>query len=160
MERLIKFQINGKEIQIKTNPCKRLVEVIRDELDMTGTKIGCEIGECGACTVVIDGEAVTSCLVLISQVEGKNVETIEGMSETKIGAILQKCFIENGAVQCGFCTPGMIMSAYALLNKNPNPSKEEIKMAMSGNLCRCTGYIPILNSIEKAKEELHKCKNQ
>lgn len=156
MEKCIKFKLNGKDIELTTDPTKRLVNALRDDLDMTGTKMGCEVGECGACTVVIDGEAVTSCLVLAGQVEGKNIETIEGMSETKIGAILQKCFIENGAVQCGFCTPGMIMSAYALLKKNPNPTKDEIKIAMSGNLCRCTGYIPILNSIEKAKEELLK----
>lgn len=156
MEKCIKFKLNGKEIELTTDPTKRLVNALRDDLNMTGTKIGCEVGECGACTVVIDGEATTSCLVLAGQVEGKNVETIEGMSETKIGAILQKCFVENGAVQCGFCTPGMIMSAYALLKKIPNPTKDEIKNAMSGNLCRCTGYIPILNSIEKAKEELSK----
>lgn len=156
MEKCIKFKLNGKEIELTTDPTKRLVNALRDDLDMTGTKMGCEVGECGACTVVIDGEATTSCLVLAGQVEGKNVETIEGMSETKIGAILQKCFVENGAVQCGFCTPGMIMSAYALLKKTPNPTRDEIKTAMSGNLCRCTGYIPILNSIEKAKEELSK----
>lgn len=150
----IDFTLNNKHITLDTEPTKRLVDAIRDDLSLTGTKIGCEVGECGACTVVIDGEAVTSCLVLVGQVQGKNVLTIEGLSELEIGRILQKCFVENGAVQCGFCTPGMLMSAYALLNKNQNPSKEEIKEAMSGNLCRCTGYVPILNSIEKAKDEL------
>ena len=150
----IDFTLNNKHITLDTEPTKRLVDAIRDDLSLTGTKIGCEVGECGACTGVIDGEAVTSCLVLVGQVQGKNVLTIEGLSELEIGRILQKCFVENGAVQCGFCTPGMLMSAYALLNKNQNPSKEEIKEAMSGNLCRCTGYVPILNSIEKAKDEL------
>ena len=150
----IDFTLNNKHITLDTEPTKRLVDAIRDDLSLTGTTIGCEVGECGACTVVIDGEAVTSCLVLVGQVQGKNVLTIEGLSELEIGRILQKCFVENGAVQCGFCTPGMLMSAYALLNKNQNPSKEEIKEAMSGNLCRCTGYVPILNSIEKAKDEL------
>ena len=135
----IDFTLNNKHITLDTEPTKRLVDAIRDDLSLT---------------VVIDGEAVTSCLVLVGQVQGKNVLTIEGLSELEIGRILQKCFVENGAVQCGFCTPGMLMSAYALLNKNQNPSKEEIKEAMSGNLCRCTGYVPILNSIEKAKDEL------
>lgn len=154
MKKNINLKLNGKNITLYVNPASRLVDVLREDLALTGTKIGCEVGECGACTIIIDGIATTSCLVLVGQVEGAEVLTIEGLSELEIGHILQKCFVENGAIQCGFCTPGMLMSAYALLSHNPNPSREEIKNAMSGNLCRCTGYIPILNSIEKAKEEL------
>lgn len=154
MKKNINLKLNGKNITLYVDPASRLVDVLREDLALTGTKIGCEVGECGACTIIIDGIATTSCLVLVGQVEGAEVLTIEGLSELEIGHILQKCFVENGAIQCGFCTPGMLMSAYALLSHNPNPSREEIKNAMSGNLCRCTGYIPILNSIEKAKEEL------
>lgn len=154
MKKNINLKLNGKNITLYVDPASRLVDVLREDLALTGTKIGCEVGECGACTIIINGIATTSCLVLVGQVEGAEVLTIEGLSELEIGHILQKCFVENGAIQCGFCTPGMLMSAYALLSHNPNPSREEIKNAMSGNLCRCTGYIPILNSIEKAKEEL------
>ncbi|MBQ7743645.1 MAG: (2Fe-2S)-binding protein [Lachnospiraceae bacterium] len=150
MKKNICFKLNGKDISVYDSPSKRLVDVIRNNLNLTGTKLGCEIGECGACTIIIDKIATTSCLVTLGQIENSEVLTIEGLSKQDIGRILQKCFIENGAVQCGFCTPGMLMSAYALLIKNPNPSDEEIKIAMSGNLCRCTGYIPILNSIKKA----------
>lgn len=158
MTKEIKFNLNGKDIIINANPSDRLVDVLRNDLNLKGTKLGCEIGECGACTVVINGEAVTSCLVLAGQVENANVLTIEGLSELTIGKILQKCFVENGAVQCGFCTPGMLMSAYALLSKNQNPTEKEIKDAMAGNICRCTGYVPILNSIKKAQEELYQTK--
>ena len=120
---------------------------------LTGTKEGCGIGECGTCTVVVDGEAMNSCMVIAGQMDGKEILTVEGLSEIEIGAILQRCFIEEGAVQCGYCTPGMLMSAYALLLHNPNPTREEIKLAMSGNLCRCTGYAPILNAVARANRE-------
>jgi aerobic-type carbon monoxide dehydrogenase small subunit (CoxS/CutS family) len=127
-----------------------MLDVLRNDLGLTGTKEGCGVGECGACTVVINGDAVTSCLVVAGQMQGADILTIEGMSETQIGRVLQECFVEKDAVQCGFCTPGFIMSAYALLTKNPHPTREEIRKAVSGNLCRCTGYIPIVNAIEAA----------
>ena len=122
----------------------------RENLHLTGTKVGCGVGECGACTVVLNGEAVTSCLVLAGQMQGADILTVAGLSETQIGSILQQCFVDGDAVQCGFCTPGFLMSAYALLLHNPHPTREEIKVAVSGNLCRCTGYVPILNAIQAA----------
>ncbi len=146
----LSFTLNGKPCAVLTEPNKRMVDVLRNDLGLTGTKEGCGVGECGACTVVINGEAVTSCLVIAGQMQGADIMTIEGMSQTQIGHILQDCFVEGDAVQCGFCTPGFIMSAYALLLKNPHPTREEIRRAVAGNLCRCTGYIPIVNAIEQA----------
>ena len=156
MKRKLSFILNRKPYTIEADPCDRMLDVLRNDLALRGTKEGCGVGECGACTVVIDGEAVTSCLVLAGQMDGAEILTVEGLSETEIGSVLQRCFIENGAVQCGFCTPGMLMSAYALLQRNPDPTREEIKEAISGNLCRCTGYIPIVNSIEAAQKQLRK----
>ena len=123
MKKVITFTLNGKKYEILADPCDRMVDVIRNDLNLTGTKIGCEVGECGACTVVLNGEAVTSCLVLAGQMDQAEIYTIEGMSQKKIGEILQRCFMDYGAIQCGYCTPGMIMSAYALLEKNPNPPR-------------------------------------
>ena len=153
MKTEIAFRLNGTDYTIETDPGARMIDVLRDQLNLRGTKEGCGVGECGACTVVIDGEAVTSCLVSAAQMNGRDIMTVEGLSETEIGSILQKCFIQYGAVQCGYCTPGMLMSAYALLLRNQDPTREEIREAIAGNLCRCTGYIPILNSIEKARDE-------
>lgn len=152
MER-IQFQLNSKPMVLSSEPTRRLVDVLREDLDLTGTKEGCGIGECGACTILIDDEPVTACLVMVGQVAGKRVLTIEGLSDHEIGRVLQRCFTEEGAVQCGFCTPGMLMSAYALLCRNPTPTREEIRVAMSGNLCRCTGYVPILNAIERCSAQ-------
>ncbi|MEG1523400.1 MAG: (2Fe-2S)-binding protein [Clostridia bacterium] len=146
----LSFRLNGKPYTLETMPNRRMVDVLRNDLNLTGTKEGCGVGECGACTVVLNGEAVTSCLVLAGQMQNADILTIEGMSETQIGKILQDCFVEGDAVQCGFCTPGFIMSAYALLQKNHHPTREQIREAVSGNLCRCTGYIPIVNAIEQA----------
>lgn len=154
MKQTLSFTLNHKPCTIEADPCDRFLDVLRNDLSLRGTKEGCGVGECGACTIVIDGNAVTSCLVLAGQVDGADVLTVEGLSETEIGSVLQRCFIENGAVQCGFCTPGMLMSAYALLQHNPNPTREEIKEAIAGNLCRCTGYVPIVNSIEAAVKSL------
>ena len=154
MKQTISFTLNRKAYTIEADPGDRMLDVLRNDLALRGTKEGCGVGECGACTVVVNGAAVTSCLVLAGQMDGADIMTVEGLSETEIGAILQRCFIDNGAVQCGFCTPGMLMSAYALLQQNPDPTREEIKEAISGNLCRCTGYIPIVNSIEAAKKQL------
>ena len=146
----LSFRLNGTDYTVETSAEKRMLDVLRNDLGLTGTKEGCGVGECGACTVVLNGEAVTSCLVLAGQMQGADIMTIEGMSETQIGSILQDCFVEGDAIQCGFCTPGFIMSAYALLLKNPHPTREEIREAVAGNLCRCTGYKPIVNAIEQA----------
>lgn len=154
MKSNISFVLNRKAYSIQADPCDRMLDVLRNDLELHGTKEGCGVGECGACTVVINDAAVTSCLVLAGQMDGADIMTVEGLSETEIGSVLQRCFMDNGAVQCGFCTPGMLMSAYALLRRNPDPTREEIKEAIAGNLCRCTGYIPIVNSIEAAKKEL------
>ncbi|MPM72511.1 Nicotinate dehydrogenase small FeS subunit [bioreactor metagenome] len=147
---LLRFTLNGKPVALETAPNKRMLDVLRGDLSKTGTKEGCAVGECGACTVILNGEPVTSCLVTAGQMQGAEVLTIEGMSETLIGRVLQDCFVEGDAVQCGFCTPGFIMTAYALLLKNPRPTREEIREAVAGNICRCTGYIPIVNAIEQA----------
>ena len=140
--------VNGERLRLKIPPNLRLIDLLRDELRLTGTKEGCGVGECGACTVVVDGEAVNACLVLAGQCEGKEVLTIEGLEKNGDLHPLQKAFIEHGAVHCGFCTPGMIMSAYALLQKNPRPGEEEIARCISGNLCRCTGYKQIIEAVQ------------
>ncbi len=154
MKKTISFRLNQKSYVVEADPCDRMLDILRNDLSLRGTKEGCGVGECGACTVVLNGAAVSSCLVLAGQMDNADILTVEGLSETQIGSILQRCFIDNGAVQCGFCTPGMLMSAYALLLHNPDPSRAEIKEAIAGNLCRCTGYIPIVNAIEAANRQL------
>lgn len=148
----ISFILNGENVTVETYPNKRLIDLLREDLGMTSVKEGCGEGECGACTVIIDSEAVTSCTVLAPQVDGCNVTTIEGLSVNGELDRLQETFIEKGAVQCGYCTPGMILSAKALLENNPNPTKDEIKTALEGNLCRCTGYTKIVEAVEAAVE--------
>ena len=148
----ISFTLNGTSYQLKVAPNRTLLDVIREDLGYTGTKRGCEIGECGACTVLLDGKAVNSCLILAPQVDGKQVITIEGlMQEGKLHP-LQEAFLNADAVQCGFCTPGMLMSALSLFNTNPHPTDHEIKIAISGNLCRCTGYQPIVEAIKNYRD--------
>jgi carbon-monoxide dehydrogenase small subunit len=142
------FKVNGKEVTLKVGPKERLIDTLREQLGLTGTKEGCSIGECGACTVILNGEAVSSCLILTGQIGGSEVLTIEGLEVAGKLDPLQKAFLDYQAVQCGFCTPGMLMSAKALLMKNPHPSREEIKTALEGNLCRCTGYEQIIEAIE------------
>lgn len=154
----ISFNINGEDRDAEVSSNDRLLDVIREDLHLTGTKEGCGIGECGACTVILDDEAVGSCLVPALQADGAKILTIEGVEHSEVGAILQRCFIEKGAVQCGFCTPGMIMSSYALLMKNPKPTKQEVKVALSGNLCRCTGYIKIVQAVLSASAQLSESK--
>ena len=149
----IRFTLNGQKREMKISPNLTLLELIRDELGLTGTKEGCGIGECGACTVLLDGKPVYACLTLAPKVDGREIITIEGIGEEGKLHPLQEAFINHGAVQCGFCTPGMIMAAKALLDTNPSPSREEIKEAISGNLCRCTGYLQIVEAIEASKEE-------
>lgn len=145
----ISFVLNGEKIELKTKPNKRLLDILRDDLGLTGTKEGCSIGECGACTVIVNGKAVNSCLVLAGEVDGAEVITIEGIARNGNLHPLQENFLKYGAVQCGFCTPGMILSAYALLLKKKNPNEEEIKEAIAGNLCRCTGYKQIIEAIKQ-----------
>lgn len=148
----IRFILNGKEIEIETRSNKRLLDLLRDDLNLTGTKEGCSIGECGACTVIINGKAVNSCLVLAGEIDGAEIITIEGIAQNGNLHPLQENFLKYGAVQCGFCTPGMILSAYALLKKNPNPDEETIKEAIAGNLCRCTGYKQIIEAVKNTSK--------
>jgi len=152
----IQFNLNGKLHRIDVESRKRLVDVLRDDLNLTGTKEGCGEGECGSCTVIIDGKAVNSCLVLACQVRDKEILTVEGLAQNGELDPLQKSFLEQGAVQCGYCTPGMLMSAKALLMKNPNPTEKEIKDAIAGNICRCTGYNKIIAAIKDAAEDNNK----
>jgi carbon-monoxide dehydrogenase small subunit len=146
----LSMTLNGEPVTVQVKPSAMLVEVLRDQLELTGTKVACGVGECGACTVLLDGKPVNSCLVPALKAQGREVLTVEGLA--RLGELhpLQKAFVEHGAVQCGFCTPGMLMSAKALLDHNPNPTEEEVRMAISGNLCRCTGYAKIVEAILEA----------
>lgn len=148
----LNFWLNGEQTKVSIPMTATLLDVLRDYLGMTGTKRGCEIGECGACTVLLNGQAVNSCTVLALQAQGQKVETVEGLSEGGELSSLQQSFVEEHAVQCGFCTPGMLMSSTALLRDNKNPNEEDIRRAISGNLCRCTGYMPIIKAIKKESE--------
>lgn len=150
----IKVKVNGVDYKLDIKNDLRLIDLLREELKLTGTKEGCGEGECGACTVLLNGDVVNSCLVMAFQVDNKEIITIEGLSNENEIHPIQKAFLEGGAVQCGFCTPGMVLSAKAILDKNPKPSKEEIKESISGNLCRCTGYNKIVDSILLASELL------
>ncbi len=148
--------LNGESVTVEVEPFEILVDVLRDKLGLTGTKIGCNEGECGACTVIMDGQAVLSCLLPAMKAHGREVVSIEGLSCGDELHPLQQAFIEQGAVQCGYCTPGMIMSAKALLDENPQPNPDEIEEAIAGNLCRCTGYFQIVEAIEAAIESRSK----
>lgn len=155
MKTKISFFLNGSEVTVTIDGYYRLIDVLRRTLGLTGTKEGCGDGECGACTVIIDGQAVNSCLYPALEIEGKSVITIEGLrdSQNRLSTI-QQAFIDYGAIQCGFCTPGMIMSAKALLDSNQDPSEEEIRDAVQGNLCRCTGYVQIIEAVKQAAIQL------
>jgi carbon-monoxide dehydrogenase small subunit len=148
----ITFTVNGRVEERDVREDERLLDLIRDDLQLTGTKEGCGEGECGACTVLIDGKAIASCLVLAPQVDGKEILTVEGLAAGEELHPIQRAFVEKGAVQCGFCTPGFIMSTYALLTVNTDPSDEEIMAALEGNLCRCTGYAKILDAVRYAAQ--------
>lgn len=148
----IEFLFNGKEVCVEAEPTDRLLDVIRQILQKKGTKEGCGVGACGACTVIMNGKTVNSCITPVCQANGAQIVTIEGLSEDELANTIKECFVEEGAVQCGFCTPGMVLSAYVLLKKKSHPSIEEIKNGLSGNLCRCTGYIPIINAVKLAVE--------
>ena len=146
----LEMTVNGRSVEVLVKPSWTLLYVLREELRLTGTKKGCEQGDCGACTVLLDGQAVNACLVLALQAMGKSVQTIEGLGTAEDLHPLQRSFLENGAVQCGFCTPGTLMSAAALLKDNPAPNLQEIRVGISGNLCRCTGYTKIIRAIQEA----------
>jgi carbon-monoxide dehydrogenase small subunit len=147
MKRVMKLHVNGDEFEVLTEVHKTLLEVLREDLGLIGTKRGCDLGACGACTVLIEGKPHLSCLTLAADVQGKKVITIEGLTQDGELHPLQKAFIEKGAIQCGFCTPGMIMTAKAFLDEHPHPSEKEVKKTISGNLCRCTGYVKIVEAI-------------
>lgn len=151
---ILSFTVNGTQQDVLIEPNKTLLEVLRDDLGLTGSKEGCGTGDCGACTVLLDGRPVTSCLVLAPEAQGRSVTTIEGIGGNGGLHPIQQAFIEFGGLQCGICTPGMIMSAYALLQRNPNPNEQEIRYAIAGNLCRCTGYDKIVRAIEAARDRM------
>jgi carbon-monoxide dehydrogenase small subunit len=147
MKRVLKLHVNGETLEILSEPHKTLLEVLREDLGLTGTKRACDLGTCGACTVLINGKPHLSCLTLAADAQGKEILTIEGLSQDGELHPLQKAFVDQGAIQCGFCTPGMILTAKAFLEEHPHPSEEEVKKAISGNLCRCTGYVKIVEAI-------------
>ena len=152
MYRLITLNVNGDERTIALKPNTTLLDVIRDKLDLTGTKKGCGLGVCGACTVLVDGEPMSSCLLLAANMEGKRIKTIEGLEKNGKLSPVQKSFVHSGAIQCGYCTPGMVMSAEALIDKSPEPTEDDIKEALGGNLCRCTGYVKIIDAVKNWKK--------
>jgi carbon-monoxide dehydrogenase small subunit len=153
MKRILKLHVNGEEFEVLTEIHKTLLEVLREDLGLTGTKRGCDLGTCGACTVLIEGKPYLSCLTLAVDVQGKKIVTIEGLAQEGELHPLQKAFVKKGAIQCGFCTPGMILTAKAFLDENPHPSEGDVKKAISGNLCRCTGYVKIVEAILSVSEK-------
>lgn len=150
----VSFFVNEIPVIIETAPDRCLLDILREDLHLTGTKEGCAEGECGACTVLLDGESVHACLTVAAQLDGHHITTIEGLAEMGMLDILQQAFVEEIAIQCGYCTPGMIMSATALLMKNPHPTDEEVRVALSGNICRCSGYVQIVRAVKRAAKEL------
>ena len=153
MKKLMELEVNGETHQVAFEPYKTLLEVLREDLDLTGTKHGCELGECGACTVLIDGEPIMSCIYLAVEAAGACITTVEGLAERGEPSPLQRAFARTGGAQCGYCTPGMLMSGTALLRRNPKPTREEIREALAGNLCRCTGYTKIFEAVEQAARD-------
>ena len=154
MRQKIRLIVNGDNYEVSVKANETLLDVIRNRLKLTGTKNGCDVGDCGCCTVLIDGVPVSSCLVLAVDARDKEITTIEGLSKGRELHPIQKAFVESGAVQCGFCTPAMILTVKSLVDKNPHPSRDEIRDAISGNLCRCTGYMKIVDAIESVPKEL------
>ncbi len=151
---MVSIKVNGRQHDVEVSPDTPLLWVIRDHLGLTGTKYGCGTGECGACTVIMDGKPMTSCLVIAASAEGKKITTIEAVAKDGKLHPLQEAFVEEGAIQCGYCTPGMIMTAKSLLERNPHPTEEEIRRAIDGNLCRCTGYVKIVKAIQSASKKM------
>ncbi len=154
----ITLRVNGEEVEVSFAPYKTLLEVLREELDLTGTKHGCELGECGACAVLVDGQPLLSCLKLALECDGSVIETVEGLATGPELHPLQAAFADHGGSQCGYCTPGVLMTAKGLLDAEPNPSRQRIKEALSGNLCRCTGYQQIVDSVEQAARTINETK--
>ena len=154
MKKVVSFNLNGEDVEVLVPENMTMLDMLRDELGLTGTKKGCEEGECGACTIQLDGKAVNSCMMLAMEAQGHKVVTIEGLAVNGELHSLQRQFIDKWALQCGYCTPGMIMSAKALLEANHHPTEEEIRVAISGNLCRCTGYAKIVEAVMAAAEEM------
>ncbi|NOZ13181.1 MAG: (2Fe-2S)-binding protein [Acidobacteria bacterium] len=150
MSQIIQFTLNGTPVSLESDPMRRLLDVLRDDFSETGVKEGCGEGECGACSVFLNGKLVNSCLVALGSIEGMNVETIVHFKNTPAYRVIEQAFSDAGAVQCGFCTPGMVLAAYALLKNNPHPGENDIREAISGNLCRCTGYNMIVDGIRLA----------
>ncbi len=148
----IEFTINGHRMRMDVDPSKRVLDFLREDLDLKSVKEGCGEGECGACTIIVDGKAVHSCLMITGELDGREIWTLEGLVE-KGETYISEAFVEEGAVQCGFCTPGFIMSVKALLDSNPNPNDEDIEKALEGNLCRCTGYVKIIQAVRRAVEK-------
>jgi len=156
MKHKVQFIINGEQVEVDVEPRRTLLQVIRDDLGLTGTKEACDSGECGSCTVLVDGIPVYSCLILAVEAEGKDILTVEGLMEGEKLHPLQEAFRDYGAVQCGFCTPGMLLTAKAFLEGNPRPTEEEVRAAIAGNICRCTGYVKIVEAIQAAAENVRK----
>ena len=154
MKQAIKLKVNGQVYELEAQPWRTLLEVIRDQLGFTGTKESCSEGHCGTCTVLMDNEAVNSCLVLAIEAQGKDIVTIEGLAQDGRLHPVQEAFVEYGGLQCGFCTPGMIMATKAFLDENPDPGPEEIKRALQGHLCRCTGYVQVVESVQGAVQKI------
>jgi carbon-monoxide dehydrogenase small subunit len=152
----VRVNVNGDDYEVLVDPRKTLLQFLRDDLDLTGTKEGCDEGDCGACSVILNDKVVSSCLVLAVEVDNAVIETIEGVKQGEKLHPVQQAFVDSGAIQCGFCTPGMVVTTKAMLKEKPNPSTEEIKEYLSGNLCRCTGYVKILDAVENAKDILNK----
>jgi carbon-monoxide dehydrogenase small subunit len=153
VKQIVRFQVNREPCELLVEPHQTLLNVLREELGLTGTKKGCDTGDCGACTVILQGKPVNACLVLAVEADGMEIETIEGLADGEHLHPLQEAFIQSGAVQCGFCTPGMILMARALLAENPEPSEGEVRKALAGNLCRCTGYAKIVQAVLTAAKE-------
>jgi len=152
VKQLIQLKVNGEPYEVAIHPHRTLAEVLREELDLIGTKEACNQGDCGSCTVIMDGKTVVSCLTLAVEAEGKEIRTIEGLAKDGELSPLQQSFVDHGAIQCGFCTPGTIMSATALLEENPKPTEGEVRMGIAGNICRCTGYTKIVEAILATSE--------
>ncbi|MHB8069299.1 MAG: (2Fe-2S)-binding protein [Desulfobaccales bacterium] len=153
---MVRFVLNGQEVKIDTPPDRPVVDLLREDLGLTGTKEGCGAGECGACTILVDGESRLSCLMLAAQLEGRSITTIEGLSRGAEAGLhpVQEAFVECGAVQCGFCSPGMVLAAVHLVQGNPDPTRAEIRQGLSGNLCRCTGYVKIVDAVAAAARKI------
>jgi aerobic carbon-monoxide dehydrogenase small subunit len=152
VKQILTLRVNGETYEVAAEPHRTLLEVLREQMNFFGTKRGCDEGTCGSCTVLMDGKPVLSCLTLALDAQGRDLTTIEGVAKDGTLHAIQRAFIEKGAIQCGFCTPGMVITAKALLEKNPKPSEREIKQAISGNLCRCTGYVKIIDAIKTVAE--------